>query len=140
MKQKFKLPVKKRKLVGIGFFYKNDEDTGLGLAAHIGDPDYDLLLQGARVCEKNFDQEVRDVLLGKGEYAKFNKDLSLFQEQVKRDMEICIPWLKDRNATNRQRITHLIGFLTGVIYLTKWGLLQQDNYNGTLYNYVATFK
>lgn len=139
MKQKFQLP-KKTKLVSLGFFYKNDEDTGLGLAAHKDHPDFDLLLQGARACEENFKQEVRDVLKGKGEYAKFNKDLSLFQEQVKRDMEICIPWLKDPNATNSQRIKHLIGFLTGVIYLTKWGLLQQDEYNGTLYNWVSTFK
>lgn len=139
MKQKFKLPVKKT-LVGIGFFYKNDEDTGLGLAAHDTHPDFDLLVQASRLTEKRFDLEVRDVLKGKGEYAKFNKDLSLFQEQVKRDMEICIPWLKDQNSTNEQRVKHLIGFLTGVIYLTKWGLLQQDEYNGTLYNYVSTFK
>lgn len=142
MKTKFKLPKNftKPQLTSLGFWYKNDQPEGLGLAAMKGDDDFELLKMCGEFCEKNFQQEQDAVLNKKPGYEDFNGDLDAWKKQIQTNLEICIPWLKDPNSTTEEKVIHLVGFITGVIYLEKWGILKSDDNNGAMYQFMTNHK
>lgn len=159
---KFKLPSKLRnksfgrQLISLGFYYKDDQDDGFSIDAGVENHAWYGIL-------KKFDEEIRktfkiEMAAIKRQDAAMQYDIPLaqFQAEVKHNMIVGInEWnilhgyavrpmrgepfdvsIGYDTAKDQQKTHALFMIMTGIIYLTEWGLLENDNYNGPSYVYM----
>ena len=160
---KFKLPSKLRnksfgrQLNSLGFYYKDDQDDGFSIHAGVNDRAWYGIL-------KKYDEEIRKCFVietaaiqRQDAAMQYDIPLAQFQAEIKHNMIVGInEWnvlhgyaqrpkrgesfdisIGYETEKDQAKVHALFMIMTGIIYLTEWGLLENDNYNGPSYAYVS---
>lgn len=143
-------------LVGLGWFYKHDTDEGWGIFALEGMPLWDFLNDTHKICEETFKQEMKAI---ENQEEGYQINLEDFQLDTMNDLKFYIDKFyklcgfedgkqplaqKGFNWNSTDETMLLVRLIcVQIYYLTQWGILEDDDFNGMSYQYsndtVTTF-
>ena len=128
-----KLGIKDRQLVGIGVWYKADQPEGLGIGASINDEEFELIKTLSYYADKKVVELKEYYDNNPEEVETFLDETTVKVEEVIKEMK---GWTKETQPTKEVMIDRHFKFIASVKSLVSFGRLEQDEYNGDLYNWI----
>jgi hypothetical protein len=135
-------------LCGVGFFYKHDKHEGFGIYAIEGQPLWAFMQDVNKTCEFTYKTEMKAI---KNQEKGYQVSLGDFKLDTVNTLNALIPqFYKEVGFPDGKQPIEKGGFAwestedtyrlimmicIQIYYLSQWGMIPDDQFNGMLYNY-----